>query len=85
MKYEVKWTETALNQLKKLDKSVSKRILENMERIGEDPFRFVKKLKDIKLYSLRVGDYRVILSIEGKELIILVLEIGHRRKIYRKY
>ena len=34
-------------------------------------------------YSLRVGVYRIIYSIEKQELIIYILDIGHRREIYR--
>ncbi|MCZ7372487.1 MAG: type II toxin-antitoxin system RelE/ParE family toxin [Candidatus Methanoperedens sp.] len=35
-------------------------------------------------YKLRVGDYRVIMDIDNKNLIILVLKAGHRRNIYDK-
>ncbi|MEM5794184.1 MAG: type II toxin-antitoxin system RelE/ParE family toxin [Candidatus Aenigmatarchaeota archaeon] len=85
MKYEVKWTETALKQLKKLEKCISKKIVEKVEGISENPFKFVKKLKGINLYTLRVGDYRAILAIEGKSLIVFVLEVGHRKKLYQKF
>jgi len=85
MKYEVRWTENALNSLKKLSRDVSKRIIEKVEEISEDPFRYVKKLKGFPLYSLRVGVYRAILSIEAKNLVVFVVEVGHRRKIYGKY
>jgi mRNA interferase RelE/StbE len=46
---------------------------------------FVKKLKGFDLYRLRVGDYRVIMSIEKKKIIIFVLDVGHRSVIYRNY
>jgi len=85
MKYEVKWTETSLDQLKKLDKAITERIIDKVEKISERPFNFVKKLKDFNLFRLRVGDYRVIMSIENEKMIIFVLEVGHRRIIYRKY
>jgi len=85
MTYEVKWTEISLKQLEKLDKSLAKRIVDKVEYIIQDPFVFVKKLKGFNLYRLRVGDYRIIMSIEQKKMIIFVLEIGHRSVIYRKY
>jgi mRNA interferase RelE/StbE len=85
MTYEVKWTDTSLRQLEKLAKNVAKRIIEKVEYISRDPFMFVKKLKGLDLYRLRVGDYRVIMSIEKKKMIIFVLEVGHRSVIYRKY
>jgi len=85
MKYDVKWTETSLNQLKKLDKTIAERIIDKVDKIRETPFKFVKKLKEFNLFRLRVGDYRVIMSIEKNKMIIFVLEVGHRRVIYREY
>jgi len=85
MSYEVKWAEVFLKQLDKLDKNLSERIIDKVESIVEDPFSFVKKLKGFDLYRLRVGDYRVIMSIERNKLLIFVLEVGHRSAIYRKY
>ncbi len=84
MKYTVRWTETSLHQLKRLDKVTSERIIAKVEAISGIPFRFLKPLKGFDLYVLRVGDYRVLMSIEQKKMIIFVLEVGHRRSIYRK-
>ena len=83
--YEVKWTEFSLKQLKKLNKNTAKRIIDRVESIASNPFKFVKKLKGFDLYRLRIGDYRVIMSIERNKMIVFVLEIGHRKKIYRNY
>jgi len=85
MTYEVRWTDTSIKQLKKLDKNIAKRIIEKVEFITRDPFLFVKKLKGFDLYRLRVGDYRIIMSIQKKRMLIFVLELGHRSIIYQKY
>jgi len=85
MKYEVKWTQTSLDQLKKLDKTIVERIINKVEKTSEKPFNFVKKLKKFNLFRLRVGDYRIIMSIEKEKMIIFVLEVGHRRVIYKNY
>ena len=85
MTYEIKWSDTSLKQLEKLDKALAKRIIDKVESVVEDPFSFVKKLKGLDLYRLRVGNYRVIVSIESSKLIIFVLEVGHRSSIYRNY
>ena len=50
--------------------------------------KYVKKLQGSKeppFYSLRLGDYRVILNIVDNVMVIHVIEVGHRNKIYRKY
>jgi len=61
-----------------------KRIDNVLEALKSNPF-LGKLLKD-KLkgkYSLRVGVYRIIYSIDKHQITIYVLDIGHRREIYR--
>lgn len=82
MRFDVLWSETALKQLRKLEKMIIKRIIDNVEEIRPAPLSYLKKLESIPLYSLRAGHYRVIISIERRNLV--VLEVGHRNKIYRK-
>jgi len=41
------------------------------------------RLTDLDLYKLRVGEYRILMSIQKDKLIIMVVEIGHRRNVYR--
>ena len=84
MKYEVKWTENALKSLRKLSKDVSKKSWKSW-RDSRIAFSLREKTERIPLYSLRVGAYRVILSIEARNLIVFVIDVGHRKKIYRKY
>ncbi len=82
MMYEVIWSETSITNLQRLDKSTERRIRDKVESIKETPFSFVKGLEGVHLYSLRVGGYRVILDIERKKMIILVMRIGNRKRIY---
>ena len=81
--YEVIFSETTKEQLKKLEKNIQSRIISTLERIRVRPESFVKKLVDDPGYRLRVGDYRVILDIDRNKLLILVTKIGHRRNIYK--
>jgi mRNA-degrading endonuclease RelE of RelBE toxin-antitoxin system len=53
MKYEVRWTETSLKQLKKLDGGVARRIVDKVESRGS--FRTRPKLRGFDLCKLRVG------------------------------
>lgn len=82
MVYDIKWTVTAEKQLNKLDKSIKKRIIDKLGSIQEDPFLYVTRLVGFDVYKLRVGNYRVLLSIENNNLVILVLRIGHRKNVY---
>ena len=85
--YHVVFTDRALKSLKKLDQSVSKMILawirKNLEGC-EEPRQFGKSLvgDHSGQWRYRVGDYRLIAEIIDDEIIILVLNIGHRKNIY---
>ena len=87
MKYRVVFTEKSKKQLSKLDKSVSALIIgwieKNIEGC-ENPQIHGKGLLGNKSgqWRYRIGDYRVICQIRDEEVIILVLEVGHRKHIY---
>ncbi len=81
--YEIIFDKLAQKQLAKLNTELQIRILKTLERIRIRPYSFIKSLSGMPYFRLRVGDYRIILDIKNKKLIILVLEIGHRKKIYK--
>jgi len=83
MTYSIIYAKNALKQLKKLPRSDQDRIITALERIRFRPEAFVKKLIGDPGYRLRVGEYRVIMDIDGSRLLILVIKIGHRKNIYR--
>ena len=69
--YAVKWTETSARLLEKMESVDAERILEKMKLVSKNPFHYVKRLKGVPLYSFRTGKYRVIMSIERENLVIL--------------
>ena len=80
--YLLVYSATAFKHLKKLDKETQIRIISTLERIRVRPYPHVKKLIQSPYFRLRIGRYSVILDIKENELIILVLEVGHRKNIY---
>ena len=87
MKYRVDYTEKAVKNLKKLDKYTRTFILSWIEKnlVGcLDPRAHGKALTANKKgqWRYRIGDYRVIADIQDNNILILVLEVGHRREIY---
>ena len=84
MSYELVFTRKALTQLEKTDRHARGRIIRTLERIRVRPQRYVKKLVGLPYYRVRSGDYRIIVDIRENVLIILVLEVGHRKKIYKR-
>ena len=84
MTYEVTFSDFADKQLSKLPLDVQDRIISTIKRCQIRPYSHVKKLVGSKYFRLRVGDYRVIMDIIDNKLIIHVVEVGHRKKIYKK-
>lgn len=81
---KVEWTEEAVKDLKKLDRIISQRIIKridwfsyNFEHIIPEPLS--GKLKG--LFKIRMGDWRVIYTIEKD--VIVIQYIAHRREVYR--
>ena len=72
-------------QFKKLDKFTQKKIKSYLENILDNPRSRGKMLQANRngQWRYRIGDYRVIVNIQDEKLIILALEIGHRREIYK--
>ncbi len=82
MAFEIIWSEPAIRQLKKLDRTVARRIFNKVGELADNPHRLVQRLVSSPYHRLRVGDYRVILDIQQNLLRILVLKVGHRGSIY---
>ena len=87
--YTVEFTKEALHQLKKLDKYTSMLILawiwKNLEGCS-DPRQHGKGLTANRSgqWRYRVGDYRLIADIQDDKILILILNVGHRRDIYEQ-
>lgn len=85
MTYQLRFTPAVNKQISKLDPQVAlriKRFLLNMDLIN--PRSSGKALAgDSRLWRYRVGDYRILASISDEEVLVLVVDIDHRRRVYR--
>ena len=91
MAWQINYTGTALKHLAKLDKPAAKRIVDFMdERVAvlQDPRDSGKALTGPVLgafWRYRIGDYRVICTIQDAVLCVLVVEVGSRKDVYTKH
>ena len=88
MVWQIEWEDKAVKELKELDVRAQRTIVRFLrEKIAteDDPRRFGDPLtKDLKgLWKYRIGDYRIICSIENKRVVVLVVRVGHRRSVYK--
>ena len=81
---EILFTDPAFDQLKGLDKDIRKRILSKLKVIMDWPDHHLKPLKGVPYFSLRMGDYRVIIDWRKDRDELWVVAVGHRRNIYER-
>ena len=82
--YQINFKNSAAKEFKKLPLALRQRIGETLDRLREEPrFPGVIKLQgDDQLYRVRVGDYRVVFSIDDREKILTVTRVRHRQDVY---
>jgi mRNA interferase RelE/StbE len=86
--WTIEYTDTAKEQLRKLDKQAARRIVDFMdERVAalDNPRSTGKALTGPlgNFWRYRVGDYRVICDIQDDAVRVLVVRIGNRKEVYR--
>ena len=85
--YDVQLTRSALRELGKLPREAQAQLASVIEALQSDPYlNGVKKLTDQEnLFRIRSGDYRVVYEIRDQLLLVLVVAVGDRKEIYRRY
>jgi mRNA interferase RelE/StbE len=85
MPYTIQLKKSAIKELYKLPKVVSRQIAQAINDLGQNPRTHgCKKLKGIEnLYRIRTGNYRIVYQINDKVLLVLVVLIGNRKEVYR--
>ena len=89
MAWTLRISDTAKRKLKKLDRSTAQTLLRYLNRLlveTETPRQRGKALTAslAGLWRYRVGDYRLVCDLQDGELVVLVLQVGHRREVYRR-
>lgn len=89
MAWKIEFDPAALKELKKLDPPIARRIISFLrERVAsvDDPRAIGQALAGGTLgdyWKYRVGDWRIIVKIEDKKMLVLVLRVGNRREVYK--
>lgn len=83
--YEILWKRSAVKELKQLPKETIHNINKIVTGLSDDPLPAgVRKLVGSEhIFRIRLGDYRIVYSIQAKKLIIEIIRVGHGGDIYR--
>ena len=87
MAWEIKFDKGVERTLGKIDKPTAKRIVRKLRQIAQldNPRQLGKALTGnlSGLWRYRVGGWRIICYLEDAELVVLVIDVDHRRQVYR--
>lgn len=82
--FKIEFKAAARKSLERLEKQDQLRIYAAIELLGDNPRPpLAVKIKGSDYFRVRVGDYRILYSIDSGRLIILIIDLGDRREIYR--
>ena len=83
--YRIEVSATAEKQIRKLRRTDQVRVLRAIQNLAAEPrgpgSRKLRGYEDV--FRIRVGTYRILYSVEGKRLLIIILKVGRRRDVYR--
>ena len=86
MKYTILIEKLAEKFILRLPKPEKERVLKAIYRLPEEgDIKQLKGKKSRGLYRLRVGDYRIIYTVDNGRLIVCVIDAGNRGQIYNRY
>ena len=82
MTWTVIWSKKSKKDLNKLPKETAIRILKKTDDVIVDPFRYLERLSNSLYFKYRVGSYRIIVQIINDKLILHLLKVKKRSRVY---
>ncbi len=81
--YKIEIKASAQKELKNLPDKELKKIIEKISSLATNPRPTgCKKLSGDEKYRIRIGNYRVLYSIEDDMLVVFIVKVGHRKDVY---
>ena len=84
LEFKVEYTQKALKFMESIAKKEAVRLYKKIGIIKSNPIHYIEKLTSVDLWKLRVGDFRIIIRLNRGAGVISVVDIGHRRNVYKR-
>ena len=80
----VTFTSSAASAVRRLDRAARRRLLDAADALAQDPHPSgVRSLKGAEgVLQVRAGDHRIVYAVRDGELVVLVVEVAHRREVH---
>ena len=64
MSYSIEWDKKPKKFLNNLQRDIAERILNKLDEVKENPFRYLEHFEGVDVYKLRIGDYRFLIDVD---------------------
>lgn len=83
--FRIKYRATFEKEIRSIPKELTDAVAIRIDSFAENPFPIgYKKLAKEDLYRIRVGDYRIVYSVDTNNKVVIIERIKHRKDVYRK-
>ena len=83
--FRIKYRSSFEKEIRSVPKEFTNTIAVRIDSLAQNPFPpDCKKLAGEESYRIRVGDYRIVYTVDTKEKIVVVERVKHRKDVYRK-
>jgi mRNA interferase RelE/StbE len=85
LSYRIEFVRSSARAYSRLDPVLQRRVDRELSRLSETPRHpgVIRLQSDDELYRVRIGDLRLLFSVEDQVLLVLIVKIGHRGSVYR--
>lgn len=87
--YRVEFAKSAKREFDRLPADMQGKVAEALAFLSGNPFSDLLRIKKLKgapsLYRIRIGDWRIVYEVRRGLLVVVVIKIGHRREVYRRF
>jgi mRNA interferase RelE/StbE len=82
--YSVVWKQQALDELRRVDRAVARRLMNKIAAFSPHPHHFAVRLTSSPWFKVRAGDWRIIIAIDEHKRVVDIIAIGHRSVVYKR-
>lgn len=82
MTWKIIYSTYVAKQIDRLPENMRNRIISKLNDVKESPFTYIERLKNSKLYKLRVGHYRILITVLSDKMILHLVKVAKRSKVY---
>lgn len=84
MGYKVDWKPKPLKYLHSLSSKESSRIIDKVDEILTNPFRYLKHYEGSNLYKIRIGNFRLLVDMLHDKKLLVIQVLDKRGRVYKR-